>query len=92
VPEKADDDFSLVDENIHRRRIAQDYKTLAGEVYGKRVLRHLYSICGQGSTSFKRNEPESTAFGEGRRWVWLQIEAALRWKPEQRAKVIEEEE
>jgi len=64
---------------------------LASQVWGKRILRHLYMICGQGKSSFTREESESTAFREGKRSIWLEIESSLRWKPDQREKFLTEE-
>jgi len=86
-----DGEVGAIDAELHKKRIAADYKGLKGRVDGKRILRHLYTICGQGDTSFVRGDSHAMAFQEGRRWVWLQIEAALHWKPEEREKVLEEE-
>ena len=81
------------DPAIPQKRLAHDFKWLASQEQGKRILRHLYKFCGQGLSSIRPGEGEKAVFvREGSRLVWLEIDRRIKWKLGEREKVITEEE
>jgi len=65
-----------------------DFKNSFTSESGKRVLQSLSRECYENAVTFVRNEPESTAFNEGKRYIMLHIRRILardiqKDKPEQ---------
>ena len=55
------------------KKLTMDYVTVFGSPQGQRVEEDLRIRCGADKTSFDV-DPYVTAYNEGRRYVWLQIQ------------------
>lgn len=58
-------------------QLTMDYLNAFTSEGGKRVLENLSRECYENAVTFIRNEPESTAFNEGKRFVMLHIRRML---------------
>ena len=74
------------------RRLSQAYKAVFDSPQARRVLRDLARRTGAKDSSFVQNSPDATAFNEGRRYVWLRIEAMLRLDEAQLASILTQKE
>lgn len=53
------------------------FRGAANEGQQRNAVAALNKFCGQGRSSFWPADPHATAFGEGKRFVWLQLLGAV---------------
>jgi len=58
-------------------RRSQAYKQTFSSPHAQRVLADLRRFCMADKTTFVPNDPQASALGEGRREVWLRIQAHI---------------
>ena len=63
------------------KQLIMDYKNCFLSESGKRVVENLSRECYENAVTFIRNEPDSTAFNEGKRYVLLHIKRILSKNP-----------
>jgi len=66
-----------MDRDEQFRQLAMDYMEAFSTEGGKRVLADLSRECYENSITFIRNEPDSTAYNSGKRYVILRIRKML---------------
>ena len=73
---------------VDKRR--RSYQATFNSPEGKEVLKDLVVFCGQNKSSYSQN-PHEMAFREGRREVWLRIQAHMKISDDDIWKLFEQE-
>lgn len=70
-----------MDQKDKTKQLLMDFHNAFDNDGGKRVLANLSFECNEESLSFVRNDPYSTAYNEGKRYVILHIRRVLATDP-----------